>query len=384
MCEAARSATGAQVIVLPELAITSYTCEDLFWQDALLRAAEEGLARFAELTADVDALVFVGVPVRVASKLYNCAAVLCAGELLALVPKRNIPTYGEFYEGRRFSAGPEDVTLVSFAGYGEVPFGSSQLFECDTVPGLIVAAEICEDLWVPNPPSTAAALAGATLVVNLSASNELVGKADYRRGLVSSTSARLVCAYAYASAGWGESTQDVVYGGHCLVAENGRVLGEAAPLADEPLVQAGDKPASTGVTTVIDLGLLAHDRLRMSTFDVDPAAAGFVVSPFSLCVRQTPWRSLRGPAPVRAGSPRGRAERCESILPFRRTAWPSAWRTRTPSAPSLACRAASTRRWRCSSARAPLTCWGSSAPAFSPSRCPALVPRAAPTATRRP
>ena len=286
--EAVRSVTGAQVIVLPELVITSYTCEDLFWQDALLRAAEEGLARFAELTADVDALVFVGVPVRVASKLYNCAAVLCAGELLGLVPKRNIPTYGEFYEGRRFSAGPEDVTLVSFAGYGEVPFGSSQLFECDTVPGLIVAAEICEDLWVPNPPSTAAALAGATLVVNLSASNELVGKADYRRGLVSSASARLVCAYAYASAGWGESTQDVVYGGHCLVAENGRVLGEAAPLADEPLVQAGDKPASTGVTAVIDLGLLAHDRLRMSTFDVDPAAAGFVVSPFSLCVRQTP------------------------------------------------------------------------------------------------
>ena len=313
--EAVRSVTGAQVIVLPELAITSYTCEDLFWQDALLRAAEEGLARFAELTADVDALVFVGVPVRVASKLYNCAAVLCSGELLGLVPKRNIPTYGEFYEGRRFSAGPEDVTLVSFAGYGEVPFGSSQLFECDTVPGLIVAAEICEDLWVPDPPSTAAALAGATLVVNLSASNELVGKADYRRGLVSSTSARLVCAYAYASAGWGESTQDVVYGGHCLVAENGRVLGEAAPLADEPLVQAGDKPASTGVTTVIDLGLLAHDRLRMSTFDVDPAAAGFVVSPFSLCVRQTPLVGrFVDPHPFVPADPARRAERCESIF----------------------------------------------------------------------
>ena len=313
--EAVRSVTGAQVIVLPELAITSYTCEDLFWQDALLRAAEEGLARFAELTADVDALVFVGVPVRVASKLYNCAAVLCAGELLGLVPKRNIPTYGEFYEGRRFSAGPEDVTLVSFAGYGEVPFGSSQLFECDTVPGLIVAAEICEDLWVPNPPSTAAALAGATLVVNLSASNELVGKADYRRGLVSSMSARLVCAYAYASAGWGESTQDVVYGGHCLVAENGRVLGEAAPLADEPLVQAGDKPASTGVTAVIDLGLLAHDRLRMSTFDVDPTAAGFVVSPFSLCVRQTPLADrFVDPHPFVPADPARRAERCESIF----------------------------------------------------------------------
>ena len=314
-CAAAVNASDAQVIVLPELAITSYTCEDLFWQDALLRAAEDGLARLAELTADADALVLVGVPVRVASKLYNCAAVLCAGELLGLVPKRNIPTYGEFYEGRRFSAGPEDVTLVSFAGYDEVPFGSSQLFECDTVPGLVVAAEICEDLWVPNPPSTAAALAGATLVCNLSASNELVGKADYRRGLVASTSARLVCAYAYASAGWGESTQDVVYGGHCLVAENGRILQESAPLDDECLVRAGDGPAATGSVAVIDLGLLAHDRLRMSTFEADPAAGGFVTSPFSLCVRTTPLSGrFVDPHPFVPADPARRAERCESIF----------------------------------------------------------------------
>ena len=306
---------GAQVAVLPELAITAYTCEDLFWQDALLNAAEDGLAQLAAATADVDALVLVGVPVRVAAKLYNCAAMLCRGELLGLVPKLNIPTYGEFYEGRRFSAGPTDVTLVSFAGQDEVPFGAAQLFECESMPGLVVSAEICEDLWVPNPPSTSAALAGATLVCNLSASNELVGKADYRSGLVGSTSARLVCAYAYASAGWGESTQDVVYGGHCLVAENGRMLAQAKPLDDEELVLAGDTPAHSGAVAVVDLDLIAADRRRMSTYQTDPAAAGYVVSLFPLDERETPLVSrFVDPHPFVPADPARRAERCESIF----------------------------------------------------------------------
>ena len=306
---------GAQVAVLPELAITAYTCEDLFWQDALLNAAEDGLAQLAAATADVDALVLVGVPVRVAAKLYNCAAALCRGELLGLVPKLNIPTYGEFYEGRRFSAGPTDVTLVSFAGQDEVPFGAAQLFECEGMPGLVVSAEICEDLWVPNPPSTSAALAGASLVCNLSASNELVGKADYRSGLVGSTSARLVCAYAYASAGWGESTQDVVYGGHCLVAENGRMLAQTKPLDDEGLVLAGDAPAHSGAAAVVDLGLIAADRRRMSTYQTDPAAAGYVVSLFPLDERETPLVSrFVDPHPFVPADPARRAERCESIF----------------------------------------------------------------------
>ena len=306
---------GAQVAVLPELAITAYTCEDLFWQDALLNAAEDGLAQLAAATADVDALVLVGVPVRVAAKLYNCAAALCRGELLGLVPKLNIPTYGEFYEGRRFSAGPTDVTLVSFAGQDEVPFGAAQLFECEGMPGLVVSAEICEDLWVPNPPSTSAALAGASLVCNLSASNELVGKADYRSGLVGSTSARLVCAYAYASAGWGESTQDVVYGGHCLVAENGRMLAQTKPLDDEGLVLAGDAPAHSGAAAVVDLGIIAADRRRMSTYQTDPAAAGYVVSLFPLDERETPLVSrFVDPHPFVPADPARRAERCESIF----------------------------------------------------------------------
>ena len=296
------SAAGARVIVLPELTITAYTCEDLFWQDALLNAAEAGLARFAHETADIDALIFVGVPVRVAAKLYNCAAAVCHGRVLGLVPKRNIPTYNEFYEGRHFCAGPAEVAWVRLPALGDeaIPFGSHLLFTCEDMPELVVGAEVCEDLWVPNPPSTEQALAGATLICNLSASNELVGKAGYRRSLVSSTSARLVCAYAYASAGWGESTQDLVFGGHCLVGENGRILAQSEPFAGERVggwvggapsasntatcgsqLWCGSEACAAGAVVEVDL-LLAADRRRMSTFSIAPDASGFVTVPFSL------------------------------------------------------------------------------------------------------
>ena len=320
---------GARVVVMPELALTAYTCEDLFWQDALLDAAAAGLVRFVHETANLDALVLVGVPVRVAAKLYNCAAVVSRGRLLGLVPKRNIPTYNEFYEGRHFSAGPDEAAWLSLASLGldelagsgpdgdVVPFGSRLLFSCEEVPGLVVGAEICEDLWVPNPPSTGLAQAGATLICNLSASNELVGKADYRRGLVSATSARLVCAYLYASAGWGESTQDLVFGGHDLVFENGRVLSQTRPLDDAALARAGEAHASVAAAAVVDLQLLAADRRRMSTFETlaDPEATGFTTVPFSLGVRTTSL-ALRyvDPHPFVPGDPARRAERCEQIF----------------------------------------------------------------------
>ena len=324
------AASGAQVVVLPELATTAYTCEDLFWQDALLDAAQAGVARLARETSDIDALVVVGVPVQVAAKLYNCAAVLSRGRILGLVPKRNIPTYGEFYEGRHFCAGPTHVSYTGFAG-AEVPFGARQLFACRQLPGLIVGVEVCEDLWVPDTPSTGLAQAGATLVCNLSASNEVVGKADYRRSLVSSTSARLVCAYAYASAGWGESTQDLVFGGHNLVCENGRVLCETGPFADEALARtaaaaaaagdargpaaAGEPYASTACVASIDVDLICADRRRMSTYVSDPAAAGYAVVNFELDQRET---ALLGrvvdPHPFVPSDPARRAERCETIL----------------------------------------------------------------------
>lgn len=337
---AAREAAGegARVIVLPELAITAYTCEDLFWQDALLDAAARGLARLVRETAALDALLLAGVPLRVNGKLYNCAAVASRGRLLGLVPKRNIPTYSEFYEGRHFCAGPAEVERLALGRLGldvpataggeggdpsgesfddEVPFGSRLLFACDELPGLMVGAEICEDLWVPDPPSTALAQAGATLVCNLSASNELVGKADYRRGLVGSTSARLVCAYMYASAGWGESTQDLVFGGHDLVCENGRVLAETKPLADAGLARVGEGHAAVGASAVIDVQLLAADRRRMSTFETlsSPDDHGFAVVPFSLGVSET---SLAGrlvdPHPFVPADRARRSERCEEIF----------------------------------------------------------------------
>ena len=319
-CErAARSACerGARVVVLPELCLTGYTCEDLFWQDALLDAAEAGVAELARKLAAQGALVVVGVPARVNAKLYNCAAVLCEGKVMGLVPKTHIPTYNEFYEGRHFSSGPACVVGAPFAGEPGVPFGSRQLFRCEQVPGLAVGIEICEDLWVPSPPSVALAQAGATLICNLSASNELVGKADYRRSLVGSQSARLVCGYVYASAGWGESTQDLVFGAHNLVCENGRVLAESRPFAGGADVAAADElePCACALSEV-DVALVAADRRRMSTFEVAPAVpeASFLERGFSLEPRRCELTRYVDPHPFVPADPARRAERCEGIF----------------------------------------------------------------------
>ena len=306
--ERACTEDGASVVVLPELAITGYTCEDLFWQDALLDAAERGLADFAARTAELDALLLVGVPVRVNAKLYNCCAAVASGTILGVVPKRHIPTYNEFYEGRHFVPGTADVVPIDVAGQLDVPFGTSQLFACEELPELVVAAEICEDLWVPEPPSIRHARAGATLICNLSASNALVGKADYRRELVRGQSARLVCGYVYASAGTGESTQDLVFSGHDLVAENGRLLAEGRPFGDGHAVSE------------IDVRLLAAERTRMSTFECAAAAeeCGYVTVPFSLgagaASRETSLTRYVDPHPFVPSDPTRREERCEDVF----------------------------------------------------------------------
>ena len=302
--ERACTEDGAMVVVLPELAITAYTCEDLFWQDALLDAADQGLADFAARTAELNALLLVGLPVRVNAKLYNCCAVVCAGTVLGLVPKTHIPTYNEFYEGRHFARGTSDVVPVDVAGQYDVPFGTSQLFQCEELPELVVAAEICEDLWVPCPPSIAHAQAGATVVCNLSASNAIVGKEDYRRDLVRGQSARLVCAYLYTSAGAGESTQDLVFSGHDLVAENGRLLAEAAPFGDGRAV------------TEVDVRLLAAERRRMSTFECEasPLQAGYHVTRFSLEPAETRLTRWVDPQPFVPADAGRRAERCEDVF----------------------------------------------------------------------
>ena len=302
--ERACTEDGASVVVLPELAITGYTCEDLFWQDALLDAAERGLADFAARTAELDALLLVGAPVRVNAKLYNCCAVVSSGTILGVVPKRHIPTYNEFYEGRHFVPGTADVVPIDVAGQLDVPFGMSQLFACEELPELVVAAEICEDLWVPEPPSIRHARAGATLICNLSASNALVGKADYRRELVRGQSARLVCGYVYASAGTGESTQDLVFSGHDLVAENGRLLAEGAPFGDGRAL------------TEIDVRQLVAERRRMSTFETVASAAqlDYHVSRFTLDVHHVHLTRWVDPHPFVPSDATRRAERCEDVF----------------------------------------------------------------------
>ncbi len=244
----------SQVVVFGELSLTGYTCGELFAQDQLLKAALEGLHTLAEATRGNSQLVVVGLPLRVADRLYNVAAGLADGQLVALVPKQYLPNYQEYYEARWFCpADGSESPSVELDGFGEVPFGIDLLIQRGR---LVVGIELCEDLWMPIPPSSLQATAGAQLLLNLSASNELVGKAAWRETLVRSQSGRCLAAYAYASAGPTESTTDIVFGGHCMIAENGSLLAESERIGREGCGWI----ESTQATTDIDLQRLAHDR----------------------------------------------------------------------------------------------------------------------------
>ena len=250
-------AMGVNLLVLPELHLTGYTCGDLFYSDLLLDSAREALTGLKDHTAGKRCLLVVGLPLRLGGKLYNCAAVLHSGTVLGVVPKTVLPNYGEFYEKRQFSSGadyrgPAEISLVGQC----VPFGRDLLFCCREMTDFVLGVEICEDLWAPVTPSTGLCLAGATVMANLSASNELIGKEDYRKLLISSTTARLLCGYVYANAGPGESTQDMVFSGHSLIYENGQKLAERPPFGTESLV-----------TTEIDLFRLRSERHRNTSFD---------------------------------------------------------------------------------------------------------------------
>lgn len=217
---------AVDILVLPELCVTGYTCADLFYQDTLIWVAESGVQQVAEKTKNQDIVIALGVPVRTDRQLFNMAAILHKGKLLGLIPKTFIPNQGEFYEKRWFSSSEDLIRQeIIYAGQ-QTMVGKNILFTCLNRSGLTIGVEICEDLWVPNPPSIRHAQAGANILLNLSASNELATKKEYRRALVSAHSAQTISAYVYASAGMGESTTDLVFGGHCLIAENGSVLGE--------------------------------------------------------------------------------------------------------------------------------------------------------------
>lgn len=295
------SALGVKVMVFPELCITGYSCGDLFLQDILLKKALKSLKKIAKCTVGVQAVVFVGLPICVRGKLYNAAAVLCGGEILGLVPKTFLPNYNEFYEARYFAKGMEQTIYVDIDDES-VPMGTNLLFSCDTLPELVIGAEICEDLWAPDPPSIKHALSGATLIVNLSASDEAVGKDWYRKSLVLGQSARLICAYMYAGAGIGESTQDVVYSGHNIIAENGSILAESK------------KYENGFICTEIDLHKLLAERRRNTTFEISNEFNEENIIEFSLKVEETKLTRNVGPTPFVPNKQEERNKRCDEIL----------------------------------------------------------------------
>ncbi|MCC6170099.1 MAG: NAD(+) synthase [Caldilineaceae bacterium] len=250
------SAQGAAVVLFPELGISAYSNDDLFHQDALLDATRQGVARVVEASTGLSPVVVVGAPLRFEQKLFNCAVVIYRGAVLGIVPKSYLPNYREFYEKRQFSAARDAVAReVEFLGQ-QAPFGNDLIFDAANVPDFALHAEICEDVWTPIPPSTLAALAGATVLVNLSASNITVGKAEYRRALCAGQSGKCIAAYLYSAAGPGESTTDLAWDGHALIYDDGYLVVESERFAAQEQVILAD----------IDLERLAQDRMRQTSF----------------------------------------------------------------------------------------------------------------------
>ena len=288
------------LLVLPELAITGYTCADLFLQRTLQEGAKVALEQLLSHSKGSDMVTVVGTPLIFFGNLYNCAVVMQDGKLLGIVPKRHVPNYQEFYEKRWFHLPPDEVREVSLAGQKTL-FGTKLLFSCSTIPEFILGVEVCEDLWVPDSPSTDMALAGATVIANCSASDELVGKKEFRRSLISVQSAKTVCGYIYCNAGPGESTTDLVFCGHNLIYENGRLLGEQF-LAEDTLMR-----------TELDVQRLAGERLQMHTFGESRHI--YTTVEFSLKqLHDTQLTRHIDKAPFVPSDPEMKAVRCEKIL----------------------------------------------------------------------
>lgn len=293
---------GASILVFSELTISGYTCGDLFLQQPLLTECKNQLLRIVKATENKSMLVVVGCPIVIKQKLYNCAVVISDGSILGIVPKTHLPNYSEFYELRHFTSGEgleEDLWFGEEFGYVNVAV--NQLFKCKEIPEFVVACEICEDLWVPLPPSTYHAMAGATVICNPSASVETTTKESYRRSLVSNQSARLLAAYIYADAGEGESTQDVVYSGHHLICENGSVLAEAKRFTNE-IIYAD-----------IDVQKLAAERRKMTSFP-GGQTEDYFEQEFSLEVKENKITRTFPKAPFVPDNQDERDKRCDEIL----------------------------------------------------------------------
>ena len=292
---------GAKIIAFPELCVTGYTCGDLFSQDILLKKAKEALKEIVAHTEGKDALIFVGLPYVVRNKLYNVAAAIKSGELLGLITKTFLPNYNEFYDMRQFQPGPKQADWILYEN-DEVPFGPQILFECEEMPDLVVSAEICEDVWSPIPPSIETALCGATIIVNCSASDETVGKDAYRNQLIAGQSARLIAGYVYANAGEGESTTDVVFGGHNIIAENGVVLEEATRFINDTIY------------TEIDIERIVSERRNNTTFQMSDKYDQLIHVPFSMKLEETKLTRTFHPMPFVPSNAEQRKRSCEEIL----------------------------------------------------------------------
>lgn len=291
---------GAKVIVFPELCLTGYTCQDLFTQDILLKEVRRALERIVQQTKNSGSLVFVGMPLAVDGELYNVAAALNDGRILGFTTKSFLPNYGEFYEMRQFRQGPEQARMITYEGQ-EIWFGPQLLYQAEEMNELIVSAEICEDVWSPIPPSIQAAREGAVILVNCSASDETIGKDSYRQELIKGQSARLMAGYVYANAGDGESTTDLVFGGHNIIAENGSILKEARRFTNEMIFSE------------IDIHRMLSERRKNTTFQTARERNLPKIS-FTVNLEETRLTRSFPSNPFVPQNPQERAKRCEEIL----------------------------------------------------------------------
>lgn len=296
---------GAQVVVFPELSLTAYTCGDLFHQQALLEGTVRELGNILRETANLKMASIVGMPLMIDNQLFNCAVVLCNGRILGIVPKTFIPGYKEFYEERWFASGKDAMSDTADLCGQEVPFGTDLLFEAKDMPGVCFGIEICEDLWVPIPPSSYQAMNGATLLFNLSASNDLIGKYEYRQELIRQQSGKCVAGYIYTSSSIDESTTDVVFGGHALVAENGGILAESQRFLREEQLICCD----------IDIQKLTNDRFKNTSFmEAIPEHGHRKVRFTGLEAWKAPLVRYIDPHPFVPSDPAARDRRCSEIF----------------------------------------------------------------------
>ena len=298
---------GASIIVFPELSITGYTCGDLFFQESLQRKVQEELISIIRQTSKLSSLIFVGLPLPRTEGIYNCAAAIYKGQLLALYAKSFLPNYGEFYERRQFTPFQQNMEtqFISFAGFDNIPFGTDILIQDENDSSLTIACELCEDLWVPLPPSSRHVLAGATVIANLSAGNEIIGKAEYRRSLVKSQAARSICAYLYANAGMDESTQDMIFAGHNLIVENGTVLAESALFSNETIYAD------------IDVERLCQERRKTTSFSYSANNSFFISDYTTISINlknNDKFTRFIDPHPFVPNDEKKRSQRCLEVI----------------------------------------------------------------------